>query len=274
MNLETDPVGNPVDLFVSKVKESPKWASISDALIRRIARQEMKKRSSQREVLKAIKNKLHQVGGVYLEGTMDYSHYEEELTSAFLQSPDHFRRTCRQVMCYHSSTRERLVEIEQFYGTCLADLKPIRSVLDVACGLNPLAIPWMGLPGDIHYTAIDIYEDMILFIRWFMNLIGIPGEAMTGDIIGDCPQIATDVAFVLKTIPCLEQVDKSAGVKLLDELQAEHLVVSFPIRSLGGRRDKGMLVNYAKRFNDIIQTRHWAVKRYEFQTELVFVVSK
>ena len=77
-----------------------------------------------------------------------------------------------------------------------------------------------------------------------MLVIGIdPGTAITGyglvlaivdDVIANCPTQAVDIAFVLKTIPCLEQVDKTAGIELLNQLQARNIVVSFPVHSLAG----------------------------------------
>ena len=108
----------------------------------------------------------------------------------------------------------------------------------------------MGLPDDVEYFAIDIYEDMIDFINQYMKLTGISGSAVVGDVIANCPTQAVDIAFVLKTIPCLEQVDKTAGVELLNHLQAKNIVVSFPVHSLGGRRNKGMLENYTRRFQE------------------------
>jgi 16S rRNA (guanine(1405)-N(7))-methyltransferase len=177
-------------------------------------------------------------------------------------------------MCYHSSTRERLPIIDSFFHTLLADLLPARRIIDIACGLNPLAIPWMGLPENVEYFAVDIYNDMVNFIGHYMELVGIQGTAIVGDVITDCPSNPVDIAFLLKTIPCLEQVDKSVGIRLLTGLQAKHIVVSFPIHSLGGRGDKGMLENYSNKFNDIIAEHNWCVKRYQYPSELVFIVSK
>jgi 16S rRNA (guanine(1405)-N(7))-methyltransferase len=177
-------------------------------------------------------------------------------------------------MCYHSSTRERLPDIDRFYHTLLAELPPAQRVLDVACGFNPLAIPWMGLPEDAEYLAVDIYSDMINFLNQFMGLAGIHGSACVGDVITDCPTVPVDIAFVLKTIPCLEQVDKNAGVRLLSNLQAKHIIVSFPVHSLGGRRGKGMLENYTKRFNEVMIDKDWYVREFRYSSELVFIVSK
>jgi 16S rRNA (guanine(1405)-N(7))-methyltransferase len=175
-------------------------------------------------------------------------------------------------MGHHASTRERLPFLEEFYMTCLAGLPPVNSVLDVACGLNPLSIPWMGLANGAHYTAVDIYRDMMGFISDALALLPVNGSSLTGDVITACPTQPVDLALILKTIPCLEQIDKSAGERLLDTIQAEAMLVSFPMRSLGGR-DVGMAENYEKRFLEIASGKRWRVKRYEFQNELVFRVA-
>ena len=56
-------------------------------------------------------------------------------------------------------------------------------------------------------------------------------------------------------------------------LNADHLLVSFPVHSLGGKK-KGMAVNYEAGFRQLIAGRPWAVQRFEFSTELVFRVSR
>jgi 16S rRNA (guanine(1405)-N(7))-methyltransferase len=78
---------------------------------------------------------------------------------------------------------------------------------------------------------------------------------------------------MLKIIPCLEQVDKSAGSRLLEAVNAQHILVSFPARSLSGYH-KGMLHNYEAHFQTLTEGKHWHVQRFEFENELACVVSK
>jgi 16S rRNA (guanine(1405)-N(7))-methyltransferase len=269
---------NSLDQLVTTVLSSPKYQAVSEDFVRNIGAQELSKRRNLREAIKATKNKLHQVGGAYFDDRVDYASWLGELRTA-RHTSNHavFMTACQQIMRYHSSTRERLPELDLFYKTTLADLSPIRSVLDVACGLNPLAIPWMPLAKDAEYYAVDIYQDMINFVNDFFILAGVRGMAEVGDVIGACPAHKVEVAYMLKTIPCLEQVDKSAGPRLLDSIQADHLLISFPVHSLGGRYDKGMLQYYESRFRSMIgmiTEKQWTVKRYVFATELVFRVSK
>jgi len=176
-------------------------------------------------------------------------------------------------MGYHASTRERLPILDQFYAGIFSYLPPIRSVLDVACGLHPLAISWMPLGEDAEYYSCDIYHGMMNFLQAYLAIINMRGSAQVRDVIQHCPTHKVDVAFILKTIPCLEQVDKSAGSRLLHTINADHLVVSFPISSLGGKR-KGMVEHYETRFRELVAHEKWEIKRLEFSSELVFVVRK
>jgi len=48
------------------------------------------------------------------------------------------------------------------------------------------------------------------------------------------PTQHADLALILKTLPCLEQLDKTAGQWLLEAVNVDYLLLSFPVYSLGG----------------------------------------
>ncbi len=172
----------------------------------------------------------------------------------------------------HASTKERLPILDEIYTGIFKLLPPVRSVLDAACGLNPLALPWMPLGADARYYACDIYADMAAFLNGFFELVPQAGRASVCDLAASSPDQRVDLALVMKSIPCLEQIDKQAGERLLDGLQSRYLAVSFPAKSLGGR-SKGMVENYSARFEELIAGRGWQVLgELAFSTELVFVV--
>jgi 16S rRNA (guanine(1405)-N(7))-methyltransferase len=261
-----------IDALVTAVCKSTKYRHICEDAVRGIGERELAKGRRLKDAVKATKRKLHQVGGAYLEGGLDYAAWLNDLRAASENSGD-FRRTCAQIMGHHASAQERLDILDEFYATVLADLPPARSVLDLACGLNPLAIPWMGLPDGATYYAYDIYEDMVAFLRAFMALTPVRGQAAACDVLGSCPTPRVDLALMLKSIPCLEQIDKSAGAQLLDTIDAQYLLVSFPVHSLGGR-SKGMPANYEAHFRELIAGKGWAIRRFAFATELAFLISK
>jgi len=236
--------------------------------------QELAKGRKHKETLKATKNKLHQVGGAYLESKLEYDAWLSDLQAVAASSDQQaLKAACEEVMGQHASTRERLPILEEFYTTIFAELPQIQSVLDLACGLNPLALPWMPLAPDAAYYACDIYTDMIAFLNSYLELMPVKGEAWACDVVTEPPNQKVDLALLLKIIPCLEQVDKDAGVRLLDAIDAGFLLVSFPVHSLGGK-EKGMLEHYEDGFNEMVAGRNWDVKRFVFDMELAFLVGK
>ena len=259
--------------LVSAVSDSLKYGSVCQELITRVGEQELAKRRNLREAVKATKNKLHQVAGAYLESDLPYDAWLQELRAA--ADPASFRGACRKIMEAHASTRERLPTLDEFYEIIWAGRPRVRSVLDLACGLNPLTLPWMPLAEGAAYYAYDIYQDMADFLERFMGLplAKVRGETQARDVLlpGHWPRV--DLALLLKAIPCLEQLDKAAGAKLLDGVQADYLLVSFPAHSLG-RKEKGMVANYEAHFRELMRGRPGIIRRFEFPSELVFLVSQ
>ncbi len=258
--------------LVQAVGASAKYRPICRELVEQIGRLELAKRRNLREAVKATKNKLHQVGGAYLPDQARYAAWQAELREV-QQSAD-LRPLCRKIMEAHASTRERLPILDEFYATTLAGLPPVRSVLDLACGLNPLALPWLPLADGATYWAMDIYEDMMAFVRDFLALpvVRVHGQAQARDVLQLGPLPRVDLALALKALPCLEQIDKAAGSKLLDVIQADYVLVSFPVHSLG-HRDKGMAANYEAHFRQLLAGRAGQVKRFQFSSELAFLIS-
>lgn len=263
-----------LNLLVDTVRSTPRYQGISVELVQQIGAQELRKDRSFKEAVKATRNKLHQVGGAYQEHAIHYSAWVAELASIPSDPGDaRLRNFCRRMMGEHTSTRERLPILDRFYDTILAPIAPLQSVADLACGFNPLTLPWMPLTENAPYYGCDIYTDLADFFNIFMAHLRRPGKVEVCDLTQSIPSQPVQLALLLKTLPCLEQVNKEIGLALLDRVQADYLLVSFPAYSLGGR-SKGMVKNYSAHFLELIEGRHWSVERFEFPTELAFLVKK
>lgn len=263
-----------LDALVAVVHSSVKYRAVCVEVVRNIGRRELATRGNLKEAIKATKNKLHQVGAAYLPTAMRYDQWIRELRAAAMTGdPAAWRVACTRIMGYHASTRERLPILDEFYATALREIVPIRSVIDVACGLNPLAIPWMPLASDVTYYACDMYDDMMAFIAEFFRMIGQRGQAIAGDVLNLTSFPEAELALLLKAIPCLEQIDKAAAHRLMDILPTRHILISFPVSSIGGR-DKHMRVNYEAHFAELVRSKPWRVQRFVFNTELAFLVTK
>lgn len=271
---------NQPETLAQQVIANSKYQRIYLHLVHRLSQEAIEKGLKGKSAVKHVRNKLHQVAGAYFKQKINYSTAIANLNSLTGDKNNReIKNYCREWMQTHASTRERLPILEDFFQTCLASIAPITSILDLACGLNPLAIPWMPLAPQAHYQACDIYLDMLELINNFLNHINLSGHAYPCDLVGTNPpptltsQKRVQVAFLLKSIPCLEQMDKSITPRLLDAIPAEHILVSYPGQSLGGRQ-KGMKDFYWQHFQELISGTNWQVKAFDFHSELAFLVSK
>ena len=260
--------------LVAEVRSGRKYTQISTDLVRRLAETTLQKGLTGKSAVKDVRNKLHQVGGAYFKHSPDYDRAMDELTALpadfHTESVQNF---CRVWMRSHASTAERLPILEDFFQTCLAPVAPVASVLDLACGFTPLSLPWMPMADTFSYQAYDIYTDMVSFIQSCFDHWKIDGKAGMCDLIGQPPTQKAQVAFLLKTIPCLEQVDKQIGLPLLESIRADHILISFPAASLSGRK-KGMPTYYRDHFLELVEGKPWSIREFVFESELAFLVTK
>lgn len=264
-----------VEQLLDRVLKSSKYKYVCEDTIRNIGIKELSNGRRLKEAIKATKNKLHQIGGSYFYGKPKYDYWIKELKKAkTVDNKDTFQSINVEIMKHHSSTKERLGILNQFYVDIFSHLPPINSIIDIACGLNPLSIPWMPISShNVEYIAYDIYKDLIAFLSDFMRISNFSGHAEVRDVLYNPPQIKADLAFILKIIPCFDQIDNSANSQILDKINANYIVLSFPVKSLGGK-EKMMIKNYTNRFNELVQDRDWKTKRIVFETELIFIIDK
>ena len=157
---------------------------------------------------------------------------------------------CRAVLGLHASSAERLPVMEELYERiwqAAADARgvprsaPVR-VLDLACGLGPFALPWMGLAPGSSYRGVDADGRVVDLARPALPCLEVsalraPPEVEVGDVMQ--PQAACgrfDVVLMLKTLPTLERLEPGAGVDLVRRTAAPVVVISTATGSLGGRR--------------------------------------
>ncbi|MDO9086622.1 MAG: hypothetical protein Q7U53_10480 [Anaerolineaceae bacterium] len=263
-----------LEKLVQQVQEGAKYRFIHKDLIENIARNELTKGRSWKATVKAVRNKLHQVGGAYQPLGIDYEQLHSELKSLphDMHTPE-AKRFFVQTMGLHASTRERLQILDQFFYETLASLAPIDSILDVACGLNPLALAWMPLSESVEISVCDIYTDQMDFLNAYFEHFHINGKAYSCDLTQQFPSEKAQVGFVLKTIPCLEQIDKSIGSKIIQNLLCENLLVSFPSQSLTGKQ-KGMRQFYSEHFQSLLKGTNWKTTTFSYQNEQAFLIQK
>ena len=75
------------------------------------------------------------------------------------------------------------------------------SILDLACGFNPFAIPWMGLPLATEYHAYDIHTPRVKLINQFLRLEKRPPLGEVRDILIDPPNRKCRYGFLFQGSP-------------------------------------------------------------------------
>jgi 16S rRNA (guanine(1405)-N(7))-methyltransferase len=260
-----------LEQVAANVLASPKYRHVCPNTVRRIAAQALAREETPAQAIKSTKSRLHQVYGAY-ESTINYRRALDDLATTHA-APAAFKLTCHKLLGLHASTQERLHILDHFFERIFALTGTPSAMLDLACGLNPLALPWMNLSPDAVYHAYDIDAQRVEFLNHFFHLTGARGQAHLHDILCRPPDEQADVALLLKSSACLEQQEKGSTLMLIDHLNASHIVVTYPVKSLG-RRPKGMVAHYAQTFAAMTAGRPWTVTRLDFETELAFVVSK
>ncbi|MFY1653185.1 Rmt family 16S rRNA (guanine(1405)-N(7))-methyltransferase [Solwaraspora sp. WMMB762] len=258
------------------IVKSRRYQTVAPATVRRLARAALvAARGDVPDAVKRTKRGLHEIYGAFLPPKPpNYSALLKQVDSAVDAGDDEaVQEALRRAMSVHLSTRERLPHLAEFYREVFRDLPEPNTVRDLACGLNPLAAPWMGLPERAVYVASDIDARLIGFVGSVLTRLGVDHRVGVADILEDRVDEPTDVTLLLKTLPCLETQRRGSGWEAIDLVNSPIIVVTFPTRSLG-QRSKGMFQNYSQGFESQARERSYGFRQLEIGNELVYVIQK
>jgi len=272
---KTDKISWAVNMqsVVEQVRSVRKYRNLSEDTIGRVVEWASERESGEKAIIKVAKRKLHQVYGVFL------NQFNSELVKSLLDEMektsviDARKRLCRRILESHQSTSERMSIMEKAWEEVFGISGKPRSVLDIACGLNPFAIPFMGLPKKTKYIAYDIDVRIADYLNRFFAIMGIAGRAECRDILVRPYEKEVDVALLLKTIPSLEQQSIGSGREIIENLKAKCVVVSYPTASLSGI-DRGMAENYHESMMRMISGLEVEHELVEFSGEVFYVIKK
>ena len=189
------------------------------------------------EALKSARAILHNIMAPYL-GDPDYTAESIKL-EGIIASQDRaaIKNFCLEILARHDSTRERIPYLHEFYKTILEVAQRPHTILDLACGLNPFALPFMGLPEGVEYHAYDIHQPRVDLINSFFNSQNVQPLAETRDVLLDPPEIVSDAAFLFMEAHRMEKRRKGCSRELVKALNVKVTLISLPNRSLDGQRD-------------------------------------
>jgi 16S rRNA (guanine(1405)-N(7))-methyltransferase len=261
--------------IVDRVLRSARYRDVDRALLDRLAAEELPKSRNADDAVKRVKRRLHQAVGAYRGARpADPLSAVRAAWAGDVTDPD-VRAACVEVLRGHASTAERLPSLERFFAPIWALTgSPPLTLLDLGCGVGPLALPWMGLPADATYHACDVDRRSLEVVDTFLGLVGQPHAVHALDLVADGPPpIRSDVVLLLKLVPLLDRQDRAAAARILRAVEARHAVLSFPARSLGGA-GRGMAATYRARLAGLAsEVGVPEVREASVPNELVFVLT-
>ena len=258
--------------IVQKILSSKKYKSIYDKTVERVVKQCLEKYEKKHSEKKA-RNILHQIWSAYYDQKPDYKNILDKFMSNVNNGGD-AKQEILKLISIQSSTSERIPILDDFYGKIFSVIGCPSSIIEHACGFNPLTTLWMNLPENMKYQAFDIENDLIDFLKSVIDFLNLSDriEIRQGDVLIDEFDYA-DVVFMLKFLPVIEQQQKGSSLDVMRKQKCRYMVVSFPVKSLSGI-EKGMSDFYSNWFKNLIKDEDWQYDEILYNTELVFVVQK
>jgi 16S rRNA (guanine(1405)-N(7))-methyltransferase len=228
--------------------------------------------SDPREIEQTVREKLHNLVATYL-GDPDYTASCDELDQAYAnRDPEMIKQVCLKVLSCHASTKERIPILDEFYARLFAHTGQPETIMDLACGLNPFALPWMGLKSSVRYYAYDLHQPRLDLIAHFFKLNGLEPFTIHQDILVEPPGVECDVAFFFKEAHRFEQRRRGCNRAFWQSLKCKYLLVSLPTASLTGKHPK--LEQHRRLVMETVAGLPWKISEIEFSNEIVFCIEK
>ena len=254
-----------------------KHRQIYQPLLERIYSEESRKYKKEKDIIKAVKTRLHITYGAFFN--------EKSIKSAqsILEENLNISELSEKLLKLNVSSNERLPFIKELYkfifDTIFAESDAsINTILDIGCGFNPFSLPLMLESSPklniTAYHALDIDIKLAGIINKYFNLLKLPEYAGCIDIISETPLQKSDAVFLFKIIPTIENCKKGRGFELINNLDAKYIAVSFPTKTLCGK-NKGMAENYAAFFEGNLDYEKFKIiAKNIIGDELVYVLAR
>ena len=255
--------------LLEKLLRSKNYRDICPDTIRRVWTECERRYKKAKDVDKAVREALHGISGAFMTP-------QEARQLAYDMQAWHVDRTdsgLEKMLLRHASTRERLPisDMDALYSRIFAITGRPRSVLDLACGINPLYLAARG----IESVGVDISGAAVYAVNCFHESYHMPASARCADLLcpGAIPGERFDLALLFKLLPLLERQESGSAARVMHAVNARHIIVSFPTRTLGGR-SVGMSESYARWMQTHLPKDMDILDQFETRNELFYIITK
>lgn len=250
-----------------KLLQSKKYRDICPDTVRRIWTDCQARHKKPKDAEKAAREALHGISGAFMT-PQEARQLAYDMQAWHVNPSD---TALERMLSRHASTRERLplTETDALYQRIFAVTGRLRSVLDLACGINPLYLGARDIPA----VGVDISGAAVYAVNCFGESYRRPVSARCADLLcpGSIPRERFDVALLFKLLPLLERQRDGAALDVMNRVNAAYLVVSFPTRTLGGR-NVGMAAHYGAWMDAHIPGYFGRAGEFETENEIFFII--
>ena len=201
-----------LEAVVTRVAGSRRYRAVDATLVRRLAGEELPHARNVDDAARRVRRRLHQAVGAFARGSASLGPVVDAWTGD--PADPAFRAASARVMASHASTAERAPYLDRFFDPIwtAAGGAPA-SLLDLGCGLGPLALPWMGLDRSAPITAVDVDGQALATVDAFLGLVGQPHRIEERDLADATVGSPADVALLLKLVTTLDRQDAAAAAR-------------------------------------------------------------
>jgi len=261
-----------VNQIIDKIKKMPKYKDVEIPIdtIQSLIEHSGPVSKNTNDLEKRIREKIHNITALYL-GDIDYKNATNEFRQ-IKNDQDALRKFAQHGLSFHASTKERGHNLESLYQCLFSKIGKCKTIADLACGLHPLGLPFMGLPLDTGYYAYDLNKARVDFLHIFITELGYSGGCFHQDILVNPPSITFDVAFFFKEAHRFEKRQPGIMAMFLDSIKASKIVVSLPLQSLGTSSE--LSPKYEKTLHEYTARHAWSFDSFTHGNEVFYIIDK
>ena len=251
---------------LNAILSSKNYGELCPDTIKRVFEAKLPLYKSWKEAEKAARTQLHRITGAFMSAA-DLKQAERLAQEYAAGNED----ALDEVLLLHSSTRERKEHWRMLYERTFAAMGNVpRKVLDLACGLNPIALGALGIASVQGY---DIQGGAVRTINMWAEAAGWNVRAACADLLCNVAPEEADLALMMKLLPLLEQQKRGCARALMENCPAKALLVTFPTRTLSGR-NVGMETQYARWMEENMPPSLEIQAQYTVGTELCYLLRR
>lgn len=219
-----------------------------------------------KELIKNVRSKVRKVYGLFQSDRIEK---RDMLLDDYEMNKK--RDSLIDILKLHLSTKERVSYMDELYDKIFSITGKPKSILDLGAGLNPLTYPFMGV--DAEYYAVEFNKGDVEFINRFFKVYGVKGEAVQFDLLDEYEKIKdykVDVCFLFKVLDSLERVKRYISYEIVKCIDAKHIVVSFPLKTVTGNT---MRLDQRNWFEKLCKRLNKEFKVFSFKNEIFYVLA-